>query len=332
VTCRNGTIRRSTALELSITEVGAMNRVTSARVTAPRLLDVIPSFERHLRAENKSPRTIQSYTEAVRRLHDFLSGRGMPLEISSITAEHVEAFMADQLERLRPASARVRFASLRMFFAWLSSREEREIERSPMEGLKPPKVPDVPVPVLSAEELRALLRLVDHDGTFLGRRDAALIRTFIDTGARLGSVAALRVVDLDLDVGTVRFTVKGGDERINPIGTKSARALDRYLRARRAHRDADSPTLWLGRSGPMTSFGVAEAVKRRAREAGIGDIHAHQLRHSAAHHLRVAGADDDALLRLMGWRDRSMLHRYGASAGDERARDVHRRLGLGDRL
>jgi hypothetical protein len=50
-----------------------MGSVTAARVASPTLLDVILSFERHLRAENKAARTIQSYTEAVRRLHDFCS-------------------------------------------------------------------------------------------------------------------------------------------------------------------------------------------------------------------------------------------------------------------
>ena len=309
-----------------------MGSVTAARVAAPTLLDVIPSFQRHLRAENKATRTIQSYTEAVRRLHDFCSANGMPLEVVNITSEHIEAFLADQLSRLRPASARARFASLRQFFAWLASRDEREIERSPMENLKPPKVPSVPVPVLSMEHLRALLRTVERDGGFYGRRDAAIIRSFIDTGCRLTELSGLLVGDVDLDLGTVTFVGKGGGERRNPIGTKSIRSIDRYLRIRAGHRDADSERLWLGRSGAMTSYGIAEAVKRRALEAGIGDVHVHQLRHSAAHYLRLAGADDDAVLRLMGWKDRSMLHRYGASAADERAREVHKRLGPGDRL
>ena len=309
-----------------------MASVTRARITAPKLLDLVPSFQLHLRAENKSPKTIESYTEAVRRLHDYLAANGMPLEAASITGEHIESFMADQLARLRPASARARFASLRQFFTWATSRDEREIDRSPMEGLKPPKVPEHPVPVISIEGLRALLRVVDHDSGFYGRRDASIIRLFVDTGARLSEIANLRVADLDLGAATVSFVGKGGGKRINPIGNKTTKALDRYLRARAGHRDELREALWLGRSGPMSSFGIAEAVKRRAIEAGIGEMHVHQLRHSAAHYLRLAGADDDAVLRLMGWRDRSMLHRYGGSAADERAREVHKRLRPGGRL
>jgi site-specific recombinase XerC len=182
----------------------------------------------------------------------------MPLEVVNITSEHIEAFLADQLSRLRPASARARFASMRQFFAWLASRDEREIERSPMENLKPPKVPSVAVPVLSIEHLRALLRMVDRDGGFCGRRDAAIIRAFIDTGCRLSELSELRVGDVDLDLGTVTFIGKGGGERRNPLGTKSIRAIDRYLGVRAGHRDADNERLWLGRSGAMTSYGIAE--------------------------------------------------------------------------
>jgi site-specific recombinase XerD len=312
-----------------------MQQVTPARVApgqeaAPSLLELLPSFRRHLAAENKAPRTVQAYAEAVHRLQEYLAAAGMPVKVAAITREHLEAFIADQLERLKASSARSRYASLRQFFRW--AVDEGEISASPMGRMRPPAVPEQPVPVLSEDQLRALLKAPERDTSFAGRRDAALIRVFIDTGGRLAEVAALALEDLNLDSGTVRFMGKGRRVRFNPIGSKSIRALDRYLRVRGRHAHAASPALWLGRQGPMTSYGVAETFKRRALEAGLGAMHVHQLRHSAAHHLRLAGADDDSVLRLLGWRDRSMLHRYGASAADERAHGTHRRLGLGDRL
>jgi site-specific recombinase XerD len=304
---------------------------TSESVSAgPTALDLLPSFRRHLAAENKALRTAQAYTEGVTRLHEFLVAQGMPLQVANITREHLEAFLADQLARLRASSARARYASIRQFFAWAEA--EGEIRESPMSRMRPPAVPEKPVPVLTEDALRNLVKVASKDAGYFGRRDEAIIRTFIDTGARLAEVAALMVEDVNLDSGSVRYVGKGRRIRFNPIGNRTIRALDRYLRLRDRRPDGDLPNLWLGRSGPMTPFGIDEAVRRRARQAGIGPVHVHQLRHSAAHYLRLAGADDDSVMRLMGWRDRAMLHRYGSSAADERARATHRRLGLGDRL
>jgi len=158
------------------------------------------------------------------------------------------------------------------------------------------------------------------------------IRLFADTGARLSEIAELDVRDVDVDGGTISVLGKGRRVRNLPIGSRSVRALDRYLAVRGRHPDHDLPRLWLGTQGPLTAYGISELVKRRAKQAGIGTIHVHQLRHSTAHFLRLNGMDDDSVKRLMGWRDRSMLHRYGASAADERAREAHRRLSPGDRL
>ena len=92
-------------------------------MSEPRLPDLTRSFERHLRAENKSDRTIETYLEAVRLLEVFLAGRGVRL--AEADRAHIEAFLADLLARWKPATAANRYRSLKVFYAWLE--EEGEI-------------------------------------------------------------------------------------------------------------------------------------------------------------------------------------------------------------
>lgn len=54
----------------------------------------------------------------------------MPRAVAAIHREHVEAFVEDQLARLKPASAANRYRSLQQFFRWLV--DEGEIKESPM--------------------------------------------------------------------------------------------------------------------------------------------------------------------------------------------------------
>jgi site-specific recombinase XerD len=168
--------------------------------------------------------------------------------------------------------------------------------------MRPPHVPDEPPAVLRDEELRRLLATCERGASFEDRRDAAVIRVFIDTGARRAEVAGLRLVpadeasnDVDLDQGILRVLGKGRRERVVAVGAKTVRALDRYVRMRQRSNHADLPWLWVGRKGRLTDSGIAQVIRERGRQAGFGDgLHPHQLRHTFAHSW-LAGAAAKAI-------------------------------------
>jgi site-specific recombinase XerD len=309
--------------------------VLTTRSTHPRdLLSAgfraeLDSFLLSLEAQNLAPKTIRSYGESVELLGRFLTDRGMPTDPRAVRREHVEAFVADQVARWRPMTARNRYLACKRFFDWLA--DEGLIETSPMTRTRPPRVPEEPVPLITEDAVRALLRACEGR-TFADRRDAAIIRLLLDTGCRRSEVAALTLDAVDLREKIATVLGKGRRPRIVTFGSRTALAIDRYLRERRLHRDAERPDLWLGHRGPVTSDGIANILDRRCAKAGLSRIGAHAFRHLFAHAMLSSGMQETDLMRLAGWRSRQMVARYAASAGTDRAIAAYRRLAPSDRF
>jgi integrase len=310
-------------------------------------------WERQLRSENKSPKTIEVYLEAVWQLALWLdqlpetpdesadsdapdSGLARPAEPADITKSHVIGWINHLLAIHSPATANNRYRAVQQWFNWLLN--EGEIDAHPMARMKPPTIPEKEVPLVPLDLIRKIL--ADCDGRdLISRRDTAIIRLIWDTGCRLSEIGNLTMDDLDLDLDVIHVVGKGRRRRSVPFSPKTGQALARYLRIRATDKWATHERLWLAEKGkgPLTANGIKLMLRRRGKAIGIKEeigrnLHAHLGRHSVAHEWQAAGGSEGDLMRIMGWKSPQMARRYGASAADQRAHATARRLGLGDHL
>jgi len=304
---------------------------------------LLPSWQLALESDNKSPKTIKSYTASVRSLAKFLRDHDMPDDIELVEPEHIRAFLVSERERTSPAFAQQHYRNLHVYFNWIESEGERQAP-NPMTRVNKPAVPESVKPFFTEDELSKLLAACKGQD-FEPRRDTAIIRILVDTGVRVNGLANLRFdpadddkTDVFLQLRRLRVVLKGGRQHWVPIGKKSAADLDRYLRVRARHpRASSSPWLWLGvRNGPrgehFTDTGIRQMLERRGLQAGVQNVNPHRFRHTFADSWLANGGNVDDLMNVAGWQSITMPLQYAKGRGIARAAAAHERLSPGDRL
>ena len=137
----------------------------------------------------------------------------------------------------------------------------------------------------------ALLASCDTS-TVIGRRDLAILTVLARLGLRAAEVAALSLEDIDWRAGELVVHGKGGRSERLPLPLDVGEAIVGYLRDGRPESAQDRAVFVRVRAPHhrLSPGGVTYVVEAAARRAGLGQIHAHRLRHTAASEMMRAGA------------------------------------------
>jgi integrase/recombinase XerD len=282
---------------------------------------ILSQYLEYLAIEKRhAANTVQAYR---RDILSFLKSLGRQT-LAEVTTGDIHSYMIAQRQGgCASTSMARRLSSLKSFYRFLVN--EKLLDASPVEILTTPKqwrrVPDV----LSIAEVDVLLSGPDTQ-TLLGSRDRAMLELLYATGLRVSELLAIKVSDLNLEVGFLRAMGKGSKERIVPLGDVARRTVQTYIAGARLEllQGRQTPVLFLNRRGvKMSRQGFWKNLKVYALKSNIKtNIYPHTLRHAFASHLLERGADLRSVQQMLGHSDISTTQIY-THVLQERMRQIH---------
>jgi integrase/recombinase XerD len=284
-----------------------------AEISCPDLPALLQSWLLQLRLERKSAQTIRAYTIGV----ELFLAHSERLDKPSVIA-----WLATMTDN-EPGTTRLRLAAVKQFAKWLA--REDYLDADPILMIRPPKLDQKPVPGVTDEEIRRLLKVCGGKD-WRSKRDKAMLLLLAETGMRAGELLALDVDDVDLaGCSLIVRKAKGGKSRRVRFSPSAAGTIDRY---KRAVPGLHAGPLWRGTRGRLTYDGLRHTLGARADDAGVAGFHAHRMRHAAAIRWLDAGGTEGGLMAQSGWSSREMIDRYARASRETLAAKEFDRLGL----
>lgn len=239
----------------------------------------------------------------------ILNGFGTQISLSGITAQRLATYRDTRLKTVSPSTIQKEFAFLSHMFN-IANREWGIQIDNPVSKVSRPKVNNGRTRFLTQEEAHRLLSIAKNSRNILLYPYLLLL---MHTGMRPSEAAGLRWSDIDLDGRLVKLETTKTVMRYVPL----TKAVEEVLRSMRP-KDMEKctyvflPTRQENSTHPrlVACHYFKRSFDTARKLAKLEDVHLHDLRHTAASHLLMAGVDLRTLAEILGHKTLQMVHRY----------------------
>lgn len=266
-------------------------------------------FLEWLKIHNYSHDTVETRQSYLRKFIKWCDDRGIgcPQEVTKPILERFQRYLfLHRKKNGKPLSISGQLAylhSIRVMFRWLA--KSNYILYNPASDLElPKKTHRLPKYVLTKNEVETIINQADTSTAF-GLRDRAIMEVFYSTGIRRTELTNLKVIDIDIDRGTLMVIHgKGAKDRMIPIGQRALDWVCKYL-------DEVRPGLVIGLSKNIlflnqvgTKVGadyLTHLISDYISDADIGKKGScHLFRHAMATLMLENGADIRYIQAILG--------------------------------
>ena len=299
-------------------------------IMTPELARAAAGWMRYLSAEKRlAENTLEAYQRDLRQFLQFLTGHlGGPAGIAALRAlrpADVRGFLAARRrEGAGSRSLARQLAALRSFSGYCD--RSGIVSTSAFDGISTPRQKRNLPRALSVSDAGQLLETARtlEDDRWIGLRDQAVLTLLYGCGLRISEALGLQRGQAPVAGQSLRVRGKGGRERIVPVLSAVADAVDAYIAACPYFLKPDEPLFRGAKGGPLRPAIVQKSVRRLRSALGLDEnTTPHALRHSFATHLLGKGGDLRTIQELLGHASLSTTQTY-THIDAERLLDVYR--------
>jgi len=265
-----------------------------------------------LRVErNVSTHTMDAYKRDINQYLMYLGDLDVK-NLSDVKSTHIRDYIRILSDGgMAPASISRIISSIRTYYRFLSS--ENLLDENPVLLINNPKLPKKLPDVLSEKEISLIINAIQESSQFF-QRDKAIIELLYSCGIRVTELCNLEMSNLFIDEDLIRVMGKGNKERLLPLGVRSKKYLEDYIKhSRNSHiKKSGSSFVFVSRNGNQLTRAMINIILNKwTQVSGLKkSVSPHKLRHSFATHLLEGGADLRFVQALLGHSDISTTQIY----------------------